>query len=164
MLHAQKHHKWTSPIVLFATVVLLTLVISHSVHAQSFLDDLNRQTNSFAGTQGVDAGTASDPRLIIARVIRYALGLLGMMFMGYVIFAGYLFLTAAGNDDQVSRAKKMMATSVLGIIITMSAYSLTVFVFRWQQEKLNTAGNGLIQTEPDYNSCNTGFADPASCP
>lgn len=135
-----------------------------SVQAQSFLDDINQQTESFAGEQGVDAGNAADPRLIIGRVIRYGLGLMGMIFLGYMIFAGYLFLTAAGNDDQVMRAKKILQNSVLGVIITLSAYSITAFITRWEQQRLSSGRNGFIQDEQDFNSCNTNFADPASCP
>lgn len=137
---------------------------TQSVKAQAFLDDLNRQTDSFAGEQGVNAGRAADPRLIVARVIQYGLSTMGMIFLGYIVFAGYLFLTAAGNDDQVTKAKKIMQNSILGIIITLSAYSITAFITRWEQQRLSPGRNEFIQTEDDFNSCNTNFADPASCP
>lgn len=151
--------------LLVATMFTMAFVLVPAVaDAQSFLDDINRQTDSFAGEQGVNAGEATDPRLMIGRIIRYGLGAMGTVFMGYIVFAGYLFLTAAGNDDQVARAKKILQNSVLGVIITLSAYSITVFITRWEQQRLSPGRNSLFQDEQDFNSCDTNFADPASCP
>lgn len=160
--------KTISRICLLFTAMLAVVIFIFSpvydVQAQSFLNDINRQTESFAGAQGVDAGEATDPRLIVGRVIRYGLGAMGMVFLGYIVFAGYLFLTAAGNDEQVTRAKKIMQNSVLGVIITLSAYSITAFITRWEQDRLSPGRRPFIQTEQDFNSCDTNFADPASCP
>ncbi len=37
-------------------------------------------------------------------------------------------MTAAGDEGKVKKAKSMLVTSVIGIIIVMAAYALTFFV------------------------------------
>ena len=37
-------------------------------------------------------------------------------------------MTAAGDESKVKKAKSMLVTSVIGIIIIMSAYALSQFV------------------------------------
>ena len=41
--------------------------------------------------------SAADPRLIAARIIRVALGFLGIVVLTLIIYGGFLWMTAAGN-------------------------------------------------------------------
>lgn len=72
--------------------------------------------------------TANDPRTTIASIIRVALGLLGILTTCIMMYAGFKWMTAGGNEDEVGAAKKMIYSAVLGLIIIMSAYSITWFV------------------------------------
>jgi hypothetical protein len=45
-----------------------------------------------------------------------------------MIYAGILWMTAQGNDQQVTKAKTLMINSVIGIIIVFAAYAITAFV------------------------------------
>jgi hypothetical protein len=46
----------------------------------------------------------------------YIVGILGVI--GFVI-AGILYLTAAGDDDQIKRAKKAMVFSIIGVVVAL---------------------------------------------
>ena len=48
--------------------------------------------------------SSQDIRLTIAKIIRAALGLLGIVALGIVLYGGYLYMTALGNAEQVSTA------------------------------------------------------------
>ncbi len=157
----QKRLLLTASVALIFFVILL---ISQDVAAQSYLDDLNQQTANFAGEEGVNAGVARDPRTIIFTIIRYSLGILGMVFTGYLVLAGYYFLTAAGNDELVNKAKSQIQTSIIGLIIVLTSYSITLFIFRFEREQLNSRSQGTIITEPAFDSCASGFNRPATCP
>jgi hypothetical protein len=37
-------------------------------------------------------------------------------------------MTAAGNEEQVAKAKSIITATVIGLFITMSAYAITSFV------------------------------------
>lgn len=70
----------------------------------------------------------ADPRLTAATIIRSALGILGIITTVIIMYAGFKWMTAGGNEDDVATAKKMITAAVVGLIIIMSSYSITTFV------------------------------------
>lgn len=109
---------------LLAMVLLLSVV--GPVFAQN-TPDLAGQIANKAGyaTQGVNEFTLSET---IGRVIKIALGFVGTIFFALTVYAGFLWMTAQGNSDQVDKAKDILKTAVIGIIIVVSAYSITAFI------------------------------------
>jgi hypothetical protein len=69
-----------------------------------------------------------NPFSLINTVLFSAVGILGIIAVSLMIYAGALWLTAAGNDDQVGKAKKIIRTTIFGIIIVGLAYAITSFV------------------------------------
>ncbi len=65
---------------------------------------------------------------IIALAINTVLGLLGVIFLVIIIYAGFLWMTAGGNDDQVGKAKKWLVNGIIGVVIVIAAYSISYFV------------------------------------
>lgn len=37
-------------------------------------------------------------------------------------------MTAAGNEEQVGKAKKLLTAAIIGLIIVLSAYAISYFV------------------------------------
>ena len=72
----------------------------------------------------------NDVRLIIAKIINIFLGLLAMIFIVMLVWAGYKWMTSSGNEEKVKEAKDQIRTAVVGLIIIFMAYSITYFVFR----------------------------------
>ncbi|PLX20306.1 hypothetical protein C0584_06195 [Candidatus Parcubacteria bacterium] len=70
----------------------------------------------------------ADPRAIAASVIKVLLGFLGIIAVLIILFAGFLWMTAAGNDDKISQAKGMMSAGVIGLIIILAAFGIATFV------------------------------------
>ena len=79
-----------------------------------------------------------DIRTYVARIIRYFFGLLGLIAVSLMMFAGFLWMTAQGNPEQIERAKKLMANAVIGLVIILSAYSIALFIVN----ALTGKGNG----------------------
>ena len=76
-------------------------------------------------------GATSEPRdirLIVADVIRVFLGLLGIIFVFLIVLAGYKWMTAGGDSSKVDEAKHQLQTAVIGLMIILASYSITVFV------------------------------------
>lgn len=69
----------------------------------------------------------SDPRLIAARVINVILGVLGTIATVLVFYAGFLWMTAAGNDEQITKAKSIMSAAVIGLVVILASYSISTF-------------------------------------
>ncbi|OGL62697.1 hypothetical protein A3C09_02345 [Candidatus Uhrbacteria bacterium RIFCSPHIGHO2_02_FULL_47_44] len=76
---------------------------------------------------GITAG-ASDLPTLIGRIIGVLLGVMGIILVIYIVLAGITYMTAGGDDAKVKKAKAMIQTSVVGIIIIVAAYSISSFV------------------------------------
>ena len=83
---------------------------------------------------GEDAYQYSDPEapksigFIIADAVQVALGFLGVIFLALIVYAGFRWMTASGNDDQVGKARGLIVNSVIGLVIVLTAYSITYFI------------------------------------
>ena len=66
---------------------------------------------------------------IIGSIIAVFLSLLGIVFLVLIIYGGFVWMTSAGNEAKVLKAKKVLTNAVIGLIIIMSAYAITSFVF-----------------------------------
>lgn len=64
----------------------------------------------------------------IGRYIRGGLGLMGTIFFVLTIYAGYLWMTAQGNSEQVEKAQGILKTAVIGMIIVFAAFGITWMV------------------------------------
>lgn len=77
---------------------------------------------------------------IIAIIIKAALGLLGIIFLVIIIFAGYRWMTSSGNEEEVKKAQEAIKRAIIGLIIVLMAYSITFFVFK--QLPFSGSGSG----------------------
>lgn len=93
-----------------------------------FVTGMKDQTNSFLGTAGFS--TTMKTENIVATVIELVLGFLGIIFVILMIFSGYQWMTAGGNEEQVKKATARIKNAVIGLIIVVFAYAITAFVFK----------------------------------
>ena len=120
--------------ILISIFALLTVAGSFylltAVKAASTQSDINTQLNAAAGEQGAGYGEAQDPRLIFANIVRTALEVLGVLLLALNLYAGFLWMTAGGNEDKVTKAKSVLFQGVIGLVIILSAYAITIFVVK----------------------------------
>lgn len=84
------------------------------------------QTTSEAAELGDPSDT--DPAQVVSNAVNTVIGLLGIVAVILVIYAGGLWLTAAGSEEKVTKAKKILRSTVVGIVIVGLAYGITTFV------------------------------------
>jgi cysteine-rich repeat protein len=85
--------------------------------------------DSFGLSYGESTGLGTtDIRVTIAKIIRAAFGLLGIVALGLMIYGGYTYMTAAGDENKITTARKILINSVIGLAIILSAFSITQFV------------------------------------
>lgn len=87
---------------------------------------------AYPATSGLSGG---DVRVTTARVLRIALSLLGTVFLVIIIWGGYEWMTAGGNDQQIGTAKKRIFTGIIGLAIILSSYAISYFIIN----SINTA-------------------------
>jgi len=88
----------------------------------SFGDGLNN-TGAGAGYNTVEA-IPSLP-LIVGKALSILTIFLGIVFLGLMIYAGYLWMMARGNEQDIEKAKNIIIYAVIGLVVVLSAYAIT---------------------------------------
>ena len=65
---------------------------------------------------------------IAVNIINVALGIFGIVFVGLLIYGGWLYMSAAGNQDRVEQGVKTIRWAIIGILIVIASYAISVFV------------------------------------
>lgn len=129
----QKNSKQTIKAVILLGVILGAAFLFFSpntVLAQSIADPSSTLNQGIQVIEQPLGLPSTDIRLIVARIIRAALGLLGIVLVVLIMYAGFLWMTAGGNEDQIAKSKTMIKNAVIGLIIILSAYTIVWFVMR----------------------------------
>ncbi len=84
---------------------------------------------------GVGCGAASglgsgDVRYMTVRILNVILGLLGIIDVCLMLYAGFKWMTAGGNEESITTAKKTIWASIIGLVIILSSYAIANFVLR----------------------------------
>jgi len=74
-------------------------------------------------------GEPRDLGEIIGALIGTFLSFLGIIFLILIIYGGFVWMTSGGNEAKVYKAKGIIRQAIVGLIIVLSAYSITAFVF-----------------------------------
>ena len=80
------------------------------------------------GDQPVEIASATGGegslRQLILRMVNYFLTFLGIIAVIMVIYGGVTYVTAAGKDEQLQNAKKIIMYALIGIIIVLLSFAL----------------------------------------
>jgi len=129
--------------MLLGVILIAVFLFSSTALAQSVADQ-NSQLQQGVQIIQQPLGLGSfDIRLIIANIIRAALGLIGIVLVVLLIYAGYLWMTAGGNDEQIGQAKNIIRNAAIGLAIILSAYSIVAYIMNILGVK---TGGGTAQT------------------
>lgn len=64
----------------------------------------------------------------IGGVINLAVGMAALVCVGILIYSGYLYITAAGDENKVGTATKSLTSAIVGLVICFIAVILVRFV------------------------------------
>ncbi len=125
-------------LVLAFIVTLSLFIVSDVALAQSV------QPTDFGIEQAAATGLpANDIRVVIARIIQALLGFLGLVILVLILYGGFLWMTAGGNEEQIGRAKKTLANAGIGFGVTISAFAITTFIISQLVGAVTGGGDGL---------------------
>jgi len=65
---------------------------------------------------------------IVPVIIKTVLSLLGVIFMILMVYGGSIWMTAGGKEDRVKKAKDLIQAAIIGLVIVVSAYAISIFV------------------------------------
>ncbi|MFH0854857.1 MAG: pilin [bacterium] len=77
---------------------------------------------------GGKAPAGQEVQYLIGRVIKVIMGLVGSIALLMFVYGGFLWMTAAGNDESVKKGKDILIWSVAGLAVIFASYILVYFV------------------------------------
>lgn len=84
------------------------------------LQDVGNGLDEYATTQPLPE--------TIGSILKIILGFLGIVLLVVIIYGGWLWMTAGGDEDQVKKAKSWIVNGIIGLVIILLAYAITDFV------------------------------------
>ena len=80
----------------------------------------SKETGSSTGQYAVIYG--------IGRFLIMVFGILGTIFLILIIYAGFRWMTAGGNEEQVAESRKLIINASIGLAIIIFSYAITYLV------------------------------------
>ena len=140
--------------LLFFALISAGLFSVNFVFAQNLDVGINEINNAIVLSD-------TDPRIIIARIINIALLFLGVIAVGLIIYAGFLWMTSGGNEDKIDKAKNTLKNAIIGLVIILSAWGIVSFIM---SRLLGATGNGgFFNGDSGSNSALVGTGAIGAC-
>lgn len=127
-------------ILLMLTILLnifginaLTIIYAAEPPPDSLLQVIG---NEGLNTVGADAYGYTNPKApkdiprIISDAILIALSMAGSIFLALIFYAGFRWLTSAGNDEVIKKNKGILIHAVIGLVIILSSYAIAMFIIQ----------------------------------
>ena len=118
MLLSKKYSK----IFLVAVFLLLATVFLFHVTLAAEVD------TGLTYAEGTGLSASQDIRVTIAKIIRIVIGFLGIVAVGLIMYAGWIWMTSEGSEEKIEQAKKILTNAVIGLIIILSAFAIVSFI------------------------------------
>ena len=108
--------------IAFAISLLIGTQFAHAQGLRNSADTLDTIT---AGAGIDDFENVED---VVGVSINAALGLIGLIFFALMIYAGFTWMSARGEEDKIQKAQKIIISSLVGLFIVVAAYAITALV------------------------------------
>jgi TRAP-type C4-dicarboxylate transport system permease small subunit len=116
---------------LFSLVVLPTVVFAQDPISGGF----NVAQNIGEGALGT-----ADLRETIVSLVNVLLGFLGIIAVIIILWGGFQWMTAAGNEEKVGEARSLIIAGIIGLAIIIASFAIASFVIR----EFSGATNGTV--------------------
>ena len=116
--------------ILRALISILVVSTIYIIDTHPSIASALQNAFSDADTIREEAGLAfsDNPSFVIGDILNGVFGILGTIFLLLIIYGGTLWMTAAGNEEQVTKAKKILSSATIGLFIVVLSYVISLFV------------------------------------
>lgn len=113
-------------VIIFLPIISLAQDPNVATYTASPLLNKLKTVGSSAGYgQGTDETTILK---ILGTGISVGLSLLGVIFIILILLAGYNWMTAAGDQEKISKAQHTIRSAIIGLLIIVSAFAIWMFI------------------------------------
>lgn len=107
-------------------LLILSFILIQTVHAAKYgVTDAPGILDEVSGRAGVEQ---TDVASMAGQMVSVALGLVGTIFFVLMVYSGFLWMTARGEEEQVTKARKSIIAAIIGLVLTVAAYAITLLI------------------------------------
>jgi hypothetical protein len=114
---------------IFGLLLFFVFTGQQTALAYNFVGDSGLDTTATGA--GYKTSNVQTPEYFIGQIIQMVLSFLGILFLGFMIYAGFTWMTATGNEQKAEKAKEILIESIIGLIIVIAAYTITYFIYSY---------------------------------
>ncbi len=70
---------------------------------------------------------SNSPEEIVIQLINWVLGILALIAVVLILIGGFKWMTAAGNEEKVEGAKKLIIAAIIGMVIVLAAWGISLY-------------------------------------
>jgi hypothetical protein len=107
--------------------IFLLILLSLLLCSPALAGGLTSSVNKTAAQAGLNQN--SDLFSIMSLIISGLLTLIGLLFVGLLLYGGYTWMTALGAEEKVKKAKNTITRSAIGLLIIILAYVIANYIF-----------------------------------
>lgn len=122
-------------LLLLAFLLLAALPLTVLAQAGGGRNSAGQDVLKFLGATAQKGGLTANPEKdtditdVVIVIINTLLALTGIIFFVHIFYGGFRWMTSRGNEQDVTEAKATIRTSMIGLLVVLSAYLITNFVF-----------------------------------
>ncbi len=150
----------TKASVICGLAIMLFFGVAQNVSAEK----VNYNLSSIAreSTLLPKKGTGDSLAQIAGNALGAVLSLVSALFFLLILYAGFMWMTSRGDAEQEKKAREVLFGAIVGVIIVLSAYAITRFLFQ------SIGVSDLVQVEVptsqndsggQVNECSSAYSD-----
>lgn len=112
--------------LLILLFILVVLILPYFVFAQTAPLDTLKKVQPESGYEEVDEFTIAE---VLGYAVNTLLSILGIIFIIMIVYGGYHYMTAGGDESKVEKSRKTIQRAIIGLIILVSSYAIWFFIY-----------------------------------
>lgn len=85
-----------------------------------------RTTSDWTGL--TKPGETTSLETYVATIVSAGLSMVGVIFLVLMIYGGYIWMIARGDEAEAKKAKGIITMAIIGLVVVIAAYAISTFV------------------------------------
>ncbi|MDD5071284.1 MAG: hypothetical protein PHQ42_00945, partial [Patescibacteria group bacterium] len=112
-------------------LLILILIFPYFVFGQDGVPNMKQGLEGLGSASGYQTSGISETTIseIAGIAVNTFLSVLAIIFIALMLYGGYLWMMARGQEEMVTKAKELIQAAIIGLVIIVAAYAVSFFIF-----------------------------------
>lgn len=79
---------------------------------------------NYSGTFGIGSRNVEE---IVISIIQWILGVLALIAVIMILWGGFMWMTAGGNDERIKKAQGLLRNAIIGLVVILAAWGISIY-------------------------------------